>query len=154
MRIKQIDGFTFTSKHFTLYFDKENHRLKPDQVTKPYPFVVQDHPELTTKLRLAVRTQWLPETGFFLAAVNLLKMLEANQLEPLITQNEFIDLCDIFTQRYGSKPEFTIREYGTRTNPWRSAKITLKEFKHLKPQRARNVRQAKAKVLKAILKLD
>lgn len=151
LHIERIDDFTFKSKRYTLYFDKENSKLDYDQVTKLYPFVVKDNQELTDKLRLSVKRKFLPERSFYLGAVSLLKALEKGILEPLISKEAYIELCQKFEQVYGSKPEFTMRDQGTRTHPLFSAKITLKKLKKLRPQWGRTADQARAKVLKTIL---
>jgi len=154
MRIIQINHTTFNSKNYVLYFDTENLKIADDGITPLYPFVVKDQPELTEKLRAAVKRKFLAESNFYMGAISLLKLLERGNLEPLITEEVFADLCKAFEEKYGSKPEFSMRDYGTLTRPKFSAKIIYTGLEHIKPAKARTANQARAKVLQVILRTE
>lgn len=151
MKVTQVDGTTFRTKKHVLQFDTENPKLAAAGTTPMYPFIVKDNPELTEKLRSAVKKKFIPKRDFFLAAVAMLKMLKYNHLEPLTSPEEYEALCAAFEKKYGSQPEFTMRDWGTRTKPEHTAKINHADLMHVKYEKARTADQARAKVLKAIL---
>lgn len=151
MKVTQVDSTTYRTNKHVLQFDMDNPTLAADGITPMYPFIVKDNPELTEKLHNAVKRKFVLKRDFFLAAVAMLKMLKYNHLEPLTSPEEYEALCAAFEKKYGSQPEFTMRDWGTRTKPQHTAKINHAELMHVKYERARTAGQARAKVLKAIL---